>query len=193
MSCFVLKSRELQLTLLPATNVIATFGKKIWCRNDREEQLPKNITRRRDIYCASTSIYRPITRMESFFSEMAILWGLLRYTTKGQKFWPYGLFKAARPKRPKKTKYGSECLELFNSARNAKIAKIFQKVPSRWSSLNLAFKGLKIGFTCWILSKQDCIKIYSWQDHSFWKMIPPYYIGSYYILHPILPKSNIST
>ena len=85
MSCFVLKSRELQLTLLPATNVIATFGKKIWCRNDREEQLPKNITRRRDIYCASTSIYRPITRMESFFSEMAILWGLLRYTTKGQK------------------------------------------------------------------------------------------------------------
>ena len=93
MSCFVLKSRELQLTLLPATNVIATFGKKIWCRNDREEQLPKNITRRRDIYCASTSIYRPITRMESFFSEMAILWGLLRYTTKDQKFWPYGLLK----------------------------------------------------------------------------------------------------
>ena len=41
-------------------------------------------------------------RVESFFSEMAILWGLLRYTTKGQKFWPYGLFKAARPKRPKK-------------------------------------------------------------------------------------------
>ena len=37
-----------------------------------------------------------------FFSEMAILWGFLRYTTKGQKFWPYGLFKAARPKRPKK-------------------------------------------------------------------------------------------
>ena len=85
-----------------------------------------------------------------FFSEMAILWGFLRYTTKCQKFWLYGLFKAARPKRKKilKIKYGSKCLELFNSARNAKIAKNFQKVPGRWSSLNLAFKGLKIGNIC---------------------------------------------
>ena len=41
--------------------------------------------------------------------------------------------KAARPKGQKnlKIKYGSKCLELFNSARNAKIAKNFQKVPGR--------------------------------------------------------------
>ena len=127
MSCFVLKSRELQLTLLPATNVIATFGKKIWCRNDREEQLPKNITRRRDIYCASTSIYRPITRMESFFSEMAILWGLLRYTTKGQKFWPYGLFKAARPKRPEKNQVWLRMLRIVQFSEKCKNSQNFSK------------------------------------------------------------------
>ena len=32
---------------------------------------------------------------------------------------------------------------MSNSARNAKIAKKFQKEPKTWSSPNLAFKGLK--------------------------------------------------
>ena len=88
----------------------------------------------------SKSVYLT-NRVAPFFSEMAILWGLLRYTTKGQKFWSYGLFKAARPKRKKilKIKYGSKCLELFNSARNAKIAKQIQKAsiwPLKASKLN---------------------------------------------------------
>ena len=43
-------------------------------------------------------------RVASFFSDLAILWALLRYTTKGRKFWPLGLFKAARPKKAKKLK-----------------------------------------------------------------------------------------
>ena len=45
--------------------------------------------------------------------------------------WPLQGCKAKKAKKNFKTKYGSECLELFNSARNAKIAKNFQKVPSR--------------------------------------------------------------
>ena len=72
---------------------------------------------------------------------------MLRYTAKGQSFWPLGLFKATRPKKAKlgkKKKYGSKCLELSNSARNAKIAKNCQKVPKASIILNLAFKGLKL-------------------------------------------------
>ena len=46
-------------------------------------------------------------------------------------------------KSPKK-KYGSKCLKLPNSARNAKIAKNCQKTPKARSRLNLAFKGLKL-------------------------------------------------
>ena len=45
-----------------------------------------------------------VDRVAPFFSDMAILWGLLRYTTKGRKFSPLGLFKAARPKKAKKSK-----------------------------------------------------------------------------------------
>ena len=45
--------------------------------------------------------------------------------------WPFQGYKAKKAKKNLKIKYGSKCLELFNSARNAKIAKNFQKVPGR--------------------------------------------------------------
>ena len=37
--------------------------------------------------------------------------------------------KAKKGQNGRKNKYGSKCLELSNSARNAKIAKKFQKEP----------------------------------------------------------------
>ena len=71
------------------------------------------------------------SRVESFFSEMAILWGLLRYTAKGQKFWPYGFFKAARPKRPInfRNQVWPKMLSIVLFSENAKIAKKIQKLP----------------------------------------------------------------
>ena len=58
--------------------------------------------------------------------------------------WPLQGCKAKKAKKNLKIKYGSKCLELSNSARNAEIAKKIQKVLNRWSSLNLAFIGLKL-------------------------------------------------
>ena len=52
--------------------------------------------------------------------------------------------KAKKGQEGQKNKYGSKCLELSNSARNAKIAKNFQKEPKNWSSPNLTFKGLNL-------------------------------------------------
>ena len=52
--------------------------------------------------------------------------------------------KAKKGQKGQKNKYGSKCLELSNSARNAKIAKNCQKVPKASIILNLAFKGLKL-------------------------------------------------
>ena len=52
--------------------------------------------------------------------------------------------KAKKGHKGQKNKYGSKCLELSNSARNAKIAKNCQKKPKAWSAPNLAFKGLKL-------------------------------------------------
>ena len=52
--------------------------------------------------------------------------------------------KAKKGHKGQKIKYGSKCLELSNSARNAKIAKNCQKTPKAWRGTNLAFKGLKL-------------------------------------------------
>ena len=42
-----------------------------------------------------------IIRVEWFFFYLTIWWKMLRYTAKGQSFWPLGLFKATRPKKAK--------------------------------------------------------------------------------------------
>ena len=40
---------------------------------------------------------------------------------KLENFWPWaGLYEGHKAKKGQKNKYGSKCLELFNSARNAK-------------------------------------------------------------------------
>ena len=52
--------------------------------------------------------------------------------------------KAKKGQKGQKNKYGSKCLELSNSARNAKKAKNCQKEPKAWRATNLAFKGLKL-------------------------------------------------
>ena len=59
-------------------------------------------------------------------------------------FGPFQGHKAEKGQTRPKKKYGSKCLELSNSARNAKIAKNCQKVPKASIILNLAFKGLKL-------------------------------------------------
>ena len=50
--------------------------------------------------------------------------------------------KAKKGQEGQKNKYGSKCLELSNSARNAKIAKNFQKVPKAWRSMDIRPNGL---------------------------------------------------
>ena len=50
--------------------------------------------------------------------------------------------KAKKGQEGQKNKYGSKCLELSNSARNAKIAKKFQKVPKAWRSMDIRPNGL---------------------------------------------------
>ena len=55
----------------------------------------------------------------------------------------FGLWGPQRP-QGQKNKYGSKCLELSNSARNAKKAKNCQKEPKAWRATNLAFKGPKL-------------------------------------------------
>ena len=52
--------------------------------------------------------------------------------------------KAKKGHKGQKNKYGSKCLELSNSARNAKKAKNCQKEPKAWRATNLAFKGPKL-------------------------------------------------
>ena len=68
--------------------------------------------------------------------------GLAKIYRKRPKILALWPFQGCKAKKNLKLKYGSKCLELFNSARNAKIAKKIQKVPNEWSTLKLAFKGL---------------------------------------------------
>ena len=82
-----------------------------------------------DIDTAPIHFIHTYTRVAPFFSEMAILWGFLRYTTKGQKFWPYGLFKAARSKRKKKFKnqVWLKMLRIVQFSEKCKNSKNFSK------------------------------------------------------------------
>ena len=69
--------------------------------------------------------------------------GLPSSTTK-KIFLAFEGHKGRKAKKGQKNKYGLKCLELSNSARNAKKAKNCQKEPKAWRATNLAFKGLKL-------------------------------------------------
>ena len=73
--------------------------------------------------------------------------GIAKVYYKRPKILAFGPFqgrKAKKGQKVQKNKYGSKCLELSNSARNAKKAKNCQKEPKAWRATNLAFKGLKL-------------------------------------------------
>ena len=71
--------------------------------------------------------------------------GIAKVYCKRPKILAFGPFqgrKAKKGQKVQKNKYGSKCLELSNSARNAKIAKNFQKVPKAWRSMDIRPNGL---------------------------------------------------
>ena len=62
-------------------------------------------------------------------AQMMKLAQLFRKSPKILVFKGHKGHKAKKGQKGQKNKYGSKCLELSNSARNAKIAKNFQKEP----------------------------------------------------------------
>ena len=75
-------------------------------------------------------------------AQMMKLAQLFRKSPKILVFKGHKGHKAKKGQKGKKNKYGSKCLELSNSARNAKIAKKFQKVPKAWRSMDIRPNGL---------------------------------------------------
>ena len=75
-------------------------------------------------------------------AQMMKLAQLFRKSPKILVFKGHKGHKAKKGQKGQKNKYGSKCLELSNSARNAKIAKNFQKVPKAWRSMDIRPNGL---------------------------------------------------
>ena len=93
--------------------------------------------------CTVTAVLLIRVKFSNFY--LLIGWKIKSYFANSENFWPFGLHKGHKAKKGQKgqkNKYGSKCLELSNSARNAKIAKKFQKVPKAWRSMDISPNGL---------------------------------------------------